>query len=67
MTTTDNTNDDNIAFKITNGDIQQESLRIIGRRLTDDELLSAADKIDWGLSTGIYTIFRTAIEDAVKQ
>jgi hypothetical protein len=54
-----------IVFSITVGDIQQESLRLIGRKLNDKELLTAIDGIDWGLSTDIFTVFRAAIDMAV--
>lgn len=54
-------------FSITTGDIQQESMRIIGRTLDDDELQTAAKGIDWGLSTGIYIVLESAIREAVEQ
>ncbi len=57
--------DEKILFIVTVGDIQQESIRLIGRKLTDDELHIAAKGIDWGLSTDIDTVFRAAIEEAV--
>ena len=60
----DNDNE-KIVFAVTVGDIQQESIRLIGRELTDDELHIATKGIDWGLSTDIYTVFRAAIEEAV--
>ena len=40
--------DEKILFIVTVGDIQQESIRLIGRKLTDDELHIAAKGIDWG-------------------
>jgi hypothetical protein len=54
-----------IVFSVTAGDIQQESVRLIGRKLSDEELDKAVDGIDWGLSFGIDTVFRTAINEAV--
>ncbi len=54
-----------IVFSVTAGDIQQESVRLIGRKLTDEELDKAVDGIDWGLSFDIDTVFRTAINEAV--
>ncbi len=58
--------DDRIAYKVTVGEIQQESVRLIGRKLNNDELESAIDGIDWGLSTGIFIVFKAAIEQAVE-
>ena len=65
MNSKQDNNDEKILFVVTVGDVQQESIRLIGRKLTDCELYFAAKGIDWGLSTGIYTVFRAAIEEAV--
>ncbi len=52
-------------FSVTVGDIQQESMRLIGRELTGEELDTASDEVDWGLSTGMFIVFKAAIDDAV--
>ena len=54
-----------IAFVVTVGDIQQESVRLIGRTLTVEELYSATKGIDCGLSFDICTVFKAAIDEAV--
>jgi hypothetical protein len=59
--------DNKAAFIITIGDIQLESVRLIGRKLTDLELDLAIKEIDCGLSTGILPVFKAAIEDAVDK
>jgi len=56
---------DKIAFIVTVGDIQRESARLIGRQLANEELPTAIEDIDCGLSFDIDTVFKTAIEDAV--
>jgi len=55
---------DKIAFIVTIGDIQQESVRLIGRKLTDEELDTATKAIDCGLSFDIDTVFKAAIDEA---
>lgn len=62
-----NEHDNEAAFIITIGDIQLESVRLIGRKLTDLELYTAIKDIDSGLSFDINTVFKTAIEDAVDK
>lgn len=58
--------DEKILFAVTVGDVQQESISLIGRKLTDDELHIAAKGIDQGLSFDIDTVFKAAIEEAVE-
>ncbi len=53
-------------FTVTIEDIQEESKRLIGRQLTDEKLIDAADAIDSGLSTGILIVFESAINQAVE-
>ena len=65
MTNQQDSDNEKIVFSVTVGDLQQESVRLIGRELTDEELDTASDEVDWGLSTGIFIVFKTAIEDAV--
>ena len=60
----DNDNEKTV-FIVTVGDIQQESMRLIGRKLTDEELDTATKGIDWGLSFDIDTVFKAAIDEAV--
>lgn len=52
-------------FTISVEDLQQEALNVARRKLTDKELRVAVKGINEGLSFGIDTIFRTAIEEAV--
>ena len=58
--------EDEIIFKITKGWIQQESIELIGRELTECELHSVKKGIEWGLLTDIDTVFKTAILNAPK-
>jgi len=59
--------DNNIIFSITIGELQDEAIRLIGRKLTDEELYKARKGIEAGLSFDIETVLRTAIEEAVKK
>ena len=65
MNSKQDNDEEKMIFVVTVGDIQQESIRLIGRKLTYDELHIAAKGIDWGLSTDIFTVFRAAIEGAM--
>lgn len=56
---------DRIIFSVTEDELQFEAERIIGRRLTDDELAYACKGIEWGLGTGIGIVFDTAIKQSV--
>jgi len=59
--------DNNIIFAITIGELQDEAIRLIGKKLTDEELYAAKKGIEAGLSFDIETVLRTAIEEAVKK
>ena len=56
---------DEIIYVITRKGLQFEAKRIIGRPLSDLEIIYTTDFIEWGLSD-IHAIFVAAIEQAVK-
>ena len=61
----EDTVDEKIVFSVTVGELQEESMRLIGRRLTDEELDIAKEGIICGLSFDIETVFKAAIDEAV--
>lgn len=61
-----NNQNDEVLFSVTVEELQNEAVNRIGRKLTDGELYTAQKGIESGLSFGIETIFRTAIDDAVE-
>ena len=65
MTNQRDSDSEKTVFSVTVRDIQQESMRLIGRELTGEELDTASDEVDWGLSTGIFIVFKAAIDEAV--
>ncbi len=53
-------------FSISIEDLQQEALNVTGKKLTDKELRVAVKGINEGLSFGIDTVLKTAIEEAME-
>jgi len=62
-----NDNKNSIIFSINLEYLQEEAVRYIKRKLTDEEIHTAKKCVDWGLSTGIDIVFKSAIDEAVKQ
>jgi len=62
-----NNKQNNIIFSITVDELQNEAVRLIGRKLTDQELYTAQKGIEAGLSFDIETVFKTAIEEAIQK
>lgn len=56
-----------IIYPITIGDLQDEAVRIIGRKLNDDELYTAKKCIECGLSSIVDITLKSAIEEAVDK
>ena len=55
-----------LLFYVSREWLQQEAKRMINRELTNVEIATAKKCIDFGLSTGIDTVFRAAIQEAVR-
>lgn len=54
-------------YPITIGDLQNNAIKRIGRKLNDDELHIAKKCIEWGLSSIVDVTFESAIEEAVEK
>ena len=54
-------------FSITADDVQDVAVSMLNRRLTDYEMRTAEKCIESGLSFGIETVFKAAIETAIEK
>jgi hypothetical protein len=62
-----NHNDGRMVFAITEEDVQDVAFDMLKRKLTDYEMRAAEKCIEAGLTFGIDTVFRAAIETAVEE
>ena len=56
-----------VIYPITIGDLQNDAIKRIGRKLTDDELYIAEKCVESGLSCVMDITLRSAIEAAVEK
>lgn len=59
--------DNKAVFSITTEDVQEITISMLDRRLTSNEMRIAEKCIESGLTFGIETVFKAAIEEAVEQ
>lgn len=55
-----------IIFAITKEDLQFEAKEKIGRELTDDEIEIAKKGLEFGLLSGIDTVYNTILKEMIK-
>ena len=56
-----------VIYPITVGDLQDDAVRIIGRKLDEDELITAKKCVEWGLSSVVDITLKSAIEEAIDK
>jgi len=57
----------NVIYPITVGDLQNDAVKRIGRKLNDDELYTAKKCVECGLSSVMDITLKAAIEAAVNK
>jgi len=58
--------DERQIFTMVVEDLQQESVKLFGRRLTEEELINASKGIEAGLLFDLDTVLKTAVKEAVE-
>lgn len=56
-----------VIYPITVGDLQDDAVRRIGRKLNNGELHTAKKCVEWGLSSVVDITLKSAIEEAVEK
>jgi len=59
-------NKEELLFYINRETMQYEAMRTIGRYLTEEELDIAKDGLEWGLMTGIETVYNAILFEMIK-
>ena len=59
--------DNELLYAITVDDLQNEAMERIGRRLSEEEIISCKDYFDWGLNTAsVDIIYNTIFTEEIK-
>lgn len=57
---------DRLLFFVTENSVNDYAKEMIGRKLTEDELLSVSKGIDWGLGYDLDEVIKTSIDSATR-
>lgn len=63
----DNEQNNEVIYPITIGDLQNDAMKRIGRKLNDGELHIAKKCVEWGLSSIVDITLKAAIEEAIEK
>jgi len=58
--------DERPIFTMVVEDLQQESVSLFGRRLTEEEIINASKRVGAGLLFDLDTVLKTAVEESVE-
>jgi hypothetical protein len=62
-----NSETDKAVYTIHESDIQHEAERVLGRKLTEEEMMEAVDALDWGIGESIGIIYHTIFTEILPQ
>ncbi len=64
---TETINKEDLLFYISKETMQYEAMQKIGRHLTEEELYAAKKGLEWGLMTGIDTVYNAILDEILKR
>lgn len=62
----ENITSDTVLFSISVADVQLESMRILNRELSENEILDVKDGLEWGICTSLDIVYQAIFSEFTK-